>query len=244
MIDTEAAPALTTRKILIVEDDPQIQRVLREALQDADYRVWVAGTGADGERLLSEVRPDLVLLDLVLPDVDGLVLCASLRSRWNMPIILLSGTQRQRDRVLGLKLGADDFIPKPFDLNELLARIEAVMRRSAVPVAPVPEQMRSTAEAQTFGSFRIDRARRLASVATHILELTPTEFQILSLMATRPGEVFTRQELASALWDRVDVSKSRAIDVHIRRLRQKLHVPEAPVIETVWGYGYKLEVAA
>jgi DNA-binding response OmpR family regulator len=179
----------------------------------------------------------------VLPDVDGLVFCATLRRRWHMPIILLSGTQRQRDRVLGLTLGADDFVPKPFDLNELLARIDAMLRRAAMSGALASEQPRATSDAQTLGSFTIDRARRLASVASRALELTPTEFQILSLMSTRPGEVFTRQELASALWDRVDVSKSRAIDVHIRRLRQKLQVPEAPVIETVWGYGYKLEVA-
>ena len=243
MIDTEITSAAATRKILIVEDDTQIQRVLREALQDAEYRVWVAGSGAEGERLVGEVRPDLVLLDLVLPDVDGLVFCATLRRRWHMPIILLSGTQRQRDRVLGLTLGADDFVPKPFDLNELLARIDAMLRRAAMSGSLASEQPRATSDAQTFGSFSIDRARRLASVASRALELTPTEFQILSLMSTRPGEVFTRQELASALWDRVDVSKSRAIDVHIRRLRQKLQVPEAPVIETVWGYGYKLEVA-
>ncbi len=242
MIDTQSSTVVGAKKVLVIEDDEDIARVLEEFLQGSNYQVWVAHTGAEGERLLNEVHPDLVLLDLVLPDTDGLIFCAQLRPRWNIPVILISATQRQRDRVLGLKLGADDFIAKPFDLDELLARVEAVLRRSVTTTAAPRESARTTQQPQALGAFSIDRARRVAAVSGRALDLTPTEFQIVGLMTTRPGEVFTRQELASALWGQVDVSKSRAIDVHIRRLRQKLEgVPQAPVIATVWGYGYKLD---
>ncbi|SRR5579884_911356 len=237
MIDTPAPSGTATKKILVVEDDPAIGSVLKEALGE-EYQIWLASTGAEGERLLNEVHPDLLILDIMLPDADGLVFCAQLRPRFQVPVILLSASQRQADRVLGLKLGADDFVSKPFDIDELAARIEAVLRRAPHETAR-PQQHEST---QTLGALTVDRARRQASVAGRILDLTPTEFQILSLMASRPGEVFSRSELAATLWGARDMSRSRAIDVHIRRLRQKLEdVPQAPVISTVWGYGYKLD---
>ena len=240
MIDTLPGAAVGNKKILVVEDDEAIGRVLVEALEDESYQVWLAGTGAEGERLLAEVQPDLLILDIMLPDADGLVFCAQLRPRSQVPIILLSASQRQADRVLGLKLGADDFVSKPFDIQELTARIEAVLRRAA------PEAQRANGgqeHAQSLGMLMIDRSRRQASVGGRALDLTPTEFQILGLMASRPGEVFSRQELASTLWGERDMSHSRAIDVHIRLLRQKLEdVPQAPAISTVWGYGYKLDV--
>src|SRR6266540_6081314 len=130
MIDTQPATTTGTKKILIVEDDESIGRVLVEVLEEENYRVWLASTGEEGERLLNEVHPDLLLLDIMLPDADGLVFCAQLRPRWQVPVILMSASQRLADRVLGLKLGADDFVPKPFDIQELSARIEAVLRRA------------------------------------------------------------------------------------------------------------------
>jgi len=237
MIDTQPTVAVGSKKVLVVEDDETIGRVLVDVLEGENYRVWLAATGAEGERLLNEVQPDLLILDIMLPDADGLVFCAQLRPRYQVPVILLSASQRQADRVLGLKLGADDYVSKPFDIHELVARVEAVLRR-----APHEAPRTTSQEAQTVGALTVDRARRQATVSGQQLDLTPTEFQILSLMANRPGEVFSRQELAQALWGQRDMSRSRAIDVHIRRLRQKLEdAPQSPTISTVWGYGYKLD---
>jgi len=237
MIDTQPTAAVASKKVLVVEDDETIGRVLIDVLEGDNYRVWLATTGAEGERLLNEVQPDLLILDIMLPDADGLVFCAQLRPRYQVPVILLSASQRQADRVLGLKLGADDYVSKPFDIHELVARVEAVLRR-----APHEAPRSASQEAQTVGALTVDRARRQATVSGQALDLTPTEFQILSLMTNRPGEVFSRQELAQALWGQRDMSRSRAIDVHIRRLRQKLEdAPQSPTISTVWGYGYKLD---
>jgi len=241
MIDVPVDVAIQRKKIVVVEDDPAVGSLLVDALQDERYHVWHATTGADGERLIDEVRPDLVILDIVLPDRDGLVLCAQLRSRSRVPLILLSGSQRQADRVIGLRLGADDFVAKPFEMDELEARIEAVLRRATASGEECGGA--APASANAHGSLVVDRARRQASVDGRPLPLTPTEFQLLALLSRRADGAFSRQELASALWGERDMSHSRAIDVHIRRLRQKLeHAPHAPTIATVWGYGYRLTV--
>ncbi len=226
-----------TAKVLLVEDDLSIAEVLVELLEGEGYRVWHARDAASAEELLGEARPDLVLLDIMLPDTDGLVLCSELRARWPAPVVLLSATQRRSDPIIGLRLGADDFIPKPFDTRELLARLEAVLRRSAVsrPHAEEPEVYH-------VGPLTIDIGRRAVTYHDQPFQLTPTEFRLLATLASEPDKVFNREELASRVWGYQSIGESRVVDVHIRRLRQKLDEARVtdPLIVTLRGFGYKL----
>jgi DNA-binding response OmpR family regulator len=224
--------------VLIVEDDDAVAQALRDVLETEGYTVWRAGTGAEADAIQRERHPNLILLDIMLPDVNGLVYCSDLRRRTNTPVILISGTQRQTDRILGLRLGADEFIAKPFDVHELLARIEAVLRRAGPPAT----NGGPSAETHQVGDLVIDLGRHEAMLRDHLLPLTPSQFRILATLASRPNEVFTREDLARAVRGKGEASKSRAIDVHIRRLRQKLdEVPgRGTTILTVRGYGYKL----
>ncbi len=228
-----------SRTIMLVEDDPAVAQTLADVLESGGYQTWHAENGADAKAMMERGRPDLVILDLMLPDVDGLVLCSSLKALADVPIIICSATNERRDKILGLKLGADDFIAKPFDIYELEARVEAVLRRvTQAHAAPQPthvEQMR-------IGDLAIDRSRRRVTLGGAALQLTPTEYRLLSALASRPDEILSREELAQRVWGYQDASSGRTIDVHIRRLRVKLAggpVP-APAIVSVRGFGYKL----
>jgi DNA-binding response OmpR family regulator len=233
-----APPSRSARAtVLVVEDDPAVARTLIDALEMADYRVWHAVDGADARSKLELARPDLIVLDLILPDVDGLVLCYTLKGIANVPIVICSGTNRRRDPILALKLGADDFVHKPFELDDLLARIEAVLRRA--PPHTVPQQ----APELRVGELVVEPARHRVLVGPVSLALTPTEFRLLTVLAAHPDEVLSRDDLAHEVWGYADASHSRTIDVHVRRLRAKLaHVEgaTAPSIVSVRGAGYRL----
>jgi DNA-binding response OmpR family regulator len=230
-----------TAKILLVEDDQGIAEALVELLESEGYRVWHTPHASGAEDLIDATHPDLVLLDIMLPDTDGLVLCSELRARWPAPIVLLSATQRKSDPIIGLRLGADDFIAKPFDTRELLARLEAVLRRATVT------RPRKTEEPEVYrlGPLAIDIARRSVTHNETPLVLTPTEFRLLATLASEPDRVFSREELANRVWGYDAIGESRVVDVHIRRLRQKLdeHRVADPVIVTLRGFGYKLSRA-
>jgi two-component system response regulator MtrA len=234
----KSTPGPTT--IMLIEDDPAIAQTLADALESVAYRVWHVENGADAKALLEQRRPDLIILDLMLPDVDGLVLCSGLKSIADVPIVICSATPQKRDAILGLKLGADDFVAKPFDIYELEARIEAVLRRTshsrqAEPVAPPSDHIR-------VGDLVIDRSRRRVTLGGEPIQLTPTEYRLVSALASRPDEILSRDELAQLVWGYQDASSGRTIDVHIRRLRVKLSqgpVP-APAIVAVRGFGYKI----
>jgi DNA-binding response OmpR family regulator len=229
--------------IMLVEDDHAVAQTLTDALESSGYRVWLAETGADAKTLLEQTRPDLIILDLMLPDVDGLVLCSGLKAIADVPIVICSATPQKRDAILGLKLGADDFIAKPFDIYELEARVEAVLRRTS--------QTRVTADASPsppdhirVGELIIDRSRRRVTLGGEPIQLTPTEYRLVSALASRPDEILSRDDLATLVWGYQDASSGRTIDVHIRRLRVKLSqgpVP-APAIVAVRGFGYKMAV--
>ena len=252
-VDTRHAGS-DRRRVLLVEDDATVAEVVVELLEGEGYDVTSAAAGRTAELLVGEVRPDLVLMDLILPDIDGLLLCSQLRARTSAPIVVLSGSKRHRDRVLSLRLGADDFIAKPFDLNELVARVAAVLRRSAAPagtvarepLAPSPWSPESASasgrEVYHVGDLVIDRARRSVTIAGAPVHLTPTENRLLTTLASEPERVFAREDLAQAIWGLNTVGESRAVDVHIRRLRAKLEPfgDSAPPIVTVRGFGYKL----
>ena len=262
----DPVPPLARGRILVVEDEPSNADLLDHILVSHGYEVWTAQTGAQAEAILERHRPDLVLLDLLLPDVDGLVLCSQIRARWSARVVVVSGTQRYRDRILSLRLGADDFIAKPFDVSELLARVDTALRRQAadrrdralsqdIPTikdtAPAVDAWtvspRATGrEAVRFRELAIDARRRSVKVGDRPIHLTPTENRLLTMMAAEPERVFSRPELAHELWGPDSLGQSRAIDVHIRRLRAKLEPfgQAAPPIVTVRGFGYKLGLDA
>jgi DNA-binding response OmpR family regulator len=228
------------RTILVVEDDPETLRVLSAALDSSGYLVAGVSTGAEARSLLKQMRPDLVLLDLMLPDTDGLVLIDTLRKLTIAPIVIVSGRHEPVDRVLSLKLGADDFIAKPFDLEELDARIQAVLRRAS----RVTEQ---TPAAAAVDGLRVDeliitQSRGAVTLAGQLVRLTPTEYRLLVALASRPREVLSREVLARDVWGYQDVDIGHLIDVHVGRLRRQLQraSPLSTVIHTVRGKGYAL----
>lgn len=224
--------------ILVVEDDPETARSLSKALESSGYRVTIAETGSEARSIIEHVRPDLIMLDLMLPDTDGLVLTTALKTLTSAPIIICSARHEQVDRVLGLKLGADDFIAKPFELDELEARIEAVLRRASrvreVPAAPA-DQIR-------VDDLLISQSRGTVMLAGQSVHLTPTEYRLLVALASRPDEVLSRETLGQLVWGYQDLGTGHLIDVHIGRLRQKLRraSQSGPVIVTVRGKGYTI----
>jgi DNA-binding response OmpR family regulator len=224
--------------ILLVEDDPDTARSLTKALESSGYRVTAVDTGAEARSIIEHIRPDLILLDLMLPDTDGLVLTTALKNLTSAPIIICSARQEQVDRVLGLKLGADDFVAKPFDLDELEARIEAVLRRAQrvrEVQPPPPDQIR-------VDDMLIAQSRGTVTIGGQIVHLTPTEYRLLVALASRPDEVLSRETLGQLVWGYEDLGTGHLIDVHIGRLRLKLRRSSktAPLIVTVRGKGYTI----
>ena len=225
-------------KILLIEDDADTVRVLSKALGD-EFCVQSVETGGEAKAAIDELRPDLVLLDLMLPDTDGLILAASLKTLRDVPVIICSARHQQVDRVLGLKLGADDFLPKPFDLDELEARIEAVLRR-------VRRQRRQPAgplDDVSVGRLTICQRRATVTFDGQLIQMTPTEYRLLVQLGSRPGEVLSREVLSQLVWGYGDLGTGHLIDVHIGRLRQKLRrvSKSDPAITTIRGKGYTIE---
>lgn len=224
--------------ILMIEDDAATAFMLSDLLQSSGYRVRHAATGAAARSLLEQLEPDLIILDLILPDEDGLVLCSVLKNMADVPVLICSGTQRRRDAFLSLKLGADDFIAKPFDVYDLLARVEVLLRRAA---------QRHWGQSAARGPIRvgellIDHSLHQVTLADTVLQLTPTEYRLLSVLAARPDQVVPREALAKLVWGDPDTGNSRTIDVHIGRLRVKLSQGGriSPQIVSVRGFGYKI----
>jgi DNA-binding response OmpR family regulator len=225
--------------ILLVEDDAAVAGMLADRLGAAGYCIWRAQTAAEAEAMVAEARPDLIILDLMLPDAHGLVLCARLREQHAVPIIICSGTRRREDPALGFKLGADDFIAKPFSLDELAVRIKAALQRAqkgaAAPSAPAGGLLR-------IGQLSIDPARRRVTPGGLELRLTPTEYRLLGALARSPDRVLSSEELAARVWGHYDPDIGASLGVHLRRLRAKLKAGPVPPpgLVTVRGFGYRL----
>jgi two-component system, OmpR family, response regulator MtrA len=226
-------------QILLVEDDAATAFMLTDVLESIGYDVRTAGSGAAARGQVEAHKPDLIVLDLVLPDEDGLVLCSVLKNMAGMPILICSGTQRRRDAFLSLKLGADDFIAKPFDVYDLLARVEVLLRRAAQHHIVEPSGQRNPIR---IGDLLIDHATHQVTLGSTVLQLTPTEYRLLTVLAARPDQVVPRDSLAKLVWGDPDTGTSRTIDVHIGRLRVKLSQAgrTAPQIISVRGFGYKI----
>jgi DNA-binding response OmpR family regulator len=242
----QAQTARTTQIILVVEDEPALVDVIVYNLRQAGFETVEAGDGREALRLAAEVRPALVILDLMLPDLDGLAVCRTLRERFPaLPIIMVTARTSELDRVLGLELGADDYVPKPFSPRELVARVRAVLRRAdgegrvaaaASPLGLVP------ATVPLGRGVTIDRRAREVLRLGLPVAITPTEFRLLELMVDHAGETLSRRQLFDLAWGQDAYGDERTVDVHIRHLREKLEVdPSRPeLIVTVRGFGYRL----
>jgi DNA-binding response OmpR family regulator len=222
--------------ILLVDDEDAVRTVLTFPLEKDGYVVVQAGDGEEALRLFAERSVDLVVLDLLLPRLDGLEVCKRLRATSTVPIIMLTARDDELDKVLGLELGADDYITKPFSIREFRSRVRALLRRAAV--TPVPDDQRETISAD---GLVVDLGRRTVEVDGQQIQLTYVEFEILRTMALKPGRVFSRQALLETLWGAAEYREPRTIDVHVRHLREKLERdPREPeFIHTVRGVGYR-----
>ncbi len=221
------------KSILVIDDEPQIADLCRDYLVAAGYDVLTAGDGLKGLALARRDRPDLIVLDLMLPGLDGLDVCRELRRDSSVPIIMLTARVEESDKLIGLELGADDYLTKPFSPRELVARVRTVLRRASGANAQ-PDVIRA-------GALTLDRARYKVVLPDREVTLTPTEFEILAALASQPGRVFSRAQLLSAVRGVAFESYERAIDSHIRNLRRKIEPPEGEpqFIVTVHGVGYK-----
>jgi len=224
-------------RILLVDDEPIVREVVEQYLRQEGFLVEVAADGAAALRRFAEARPDLVLLDLMLPGIDGLEVCRRIRIQSNVPIIMLTAKSDEMDTVIGLSVGADDYVAKPFSPRELVARVKAVLRRASTP-APADD-----GDPLHYGALTIRPDRRQVDIAGRPVELTAREFDLLVFLASHPGQVFSRDELLDKVWDWAFASDGGTVTVHIRRLRQKIESePERPrYVKTVWGVGYKFE---
>jgi two-component system response regulator ResD len=222
--------------VLIVDDEPIVREVVADYLRKDGFRVESAADGPEALSRFAAARPDLVLLDLMLPGIDGLEVCRRIRTTSNVPIIMVTAKSEETDTIIGLGVGADDYIAKPFSPRELVARVKAVLRRATAPPPAEGDPLR-------FGPLTIRPDRRQVEIAGNAVELTAREFDLLEFLARHPGQVFTRDELLDKVWDWSYASDGGTVTVHIRRLRQKIEAdPERPrYVKTVWGVGYKFE---
>lgn len=224
-----------TTKILVVDDDINICDILRMYLEREDYEVQVAYDGEEGVKRFKDFEPDLMLLDIMLPKKDGWQVCREIREISQKPIIMITAKGEVFDKVLGLELGADDFIVKPFDTKEVTARVKAVLRRTEAKDEEADETLR-------FENIEISRRRFELKIRGKSVDVPPKELELLYFLALNANHVFTRDQLLDKVWGFDYLGDSRTVDVHIKRLREKLEgVSDKWTLKTVWGVGYKFE---
>jgi DNA-binding response OmpR family regulator len=225
-------------RVLVVDDDPTVSDVVRRYLERAGYAVALAGDGPAALHAIAEQMPDLVVLDLMLPGVNGLEVCRNLRSHApELPVIMLTALGEESDRVRGLEMGADDYVIKPFSPRELVLRVQSVLRRANGANGSVPTTLRAD-------GLVVDTGRRVATLDGRVLALTVREFDLLAYLMRRPAQAFRRSELLEAVWGWT-VGDHSTVTVHVRRLREKIEDDPAQPrrIATVWGVGYRFEPA-
>lgn len=227
---------MTASRILLVEDEPSISEVVTLYLKRAGYQVQALRDGSEAIQALERELPDLLVLDLMLPGMDGIAITRWLRDRSDVPIIMLTARREETDRIAGLEMGADDYVVKPFSPQELVSRVRAVLRRTR----PAGEE---DPGALAFGSLKIDPTSRTVVYLDQEISLTAKEFELLWLLARHPRQVFSREQLLDRIWGLSEYIDPGTVTVHIRRLREKLgeNSPAPAHIVTVWGVGYKFE---
>jgi DNA-binding response OmpR family regulator len=221
------------RTVLVVDDEKTVRDVVGQYLAREGFRVLTAGDGREVADLVERVSPDLVVLDVMLPGIGGLELCRLIRVRWSTPVILLTARSQETDRIVGLELGADDYVTKPFSPRELVARVRAVLRRAGDEAEP---------DVLELGELAIDLAAREVRVRGREVRLAAREFELLAFLARHPRRVFTRDQIMQGVWGYTAAIDTGTLSVHVRRLREKIEDdPRRPQrIETVWNVGYRL----
>ena len=229
---------ITKQKILIVDDDNNIAELISLYLTKECFETRIVNDGEQALREFSLFHPDLILLDLMLPGIDGYQVCREIRHSSQVPIIMLSAKSETFDKVLGLELGADDYIIKPFDSKELVARVRAVLRRTKIkqPAAPSSEKCVS------YQDLTINLTNYSVTYMGSQVDMPPKELELLYFLAASPNQVFTREQLLDHIWGYEYIGDTRTVDVHIKRLREKIKDHPGWSISTVWGIGYKFEV--
>ena len=226
------------QRIMIVDDDPSIAELISLYLEKECYDTRIEGDGESAIKAFAEYKPDMILLDLMLPGMDGYQVCRTIRNDSDVPIMMLSAKGEVFDKVLGLELGADDYMVKPFDSKEVVARIKAVLRRCTTST-----QTESTEGVIEFDNLRLDMNSYELRVKGNVVEAPPKELELLNCLASHPNRVYTRDQLLDEVWGFEYYGDSRTIDVHVKRLREKLAgASDKWELKTVWGVGYKFEV--
>ncbi len=225
-------------KILVVDDEMQIREILRIYFEKEGFNVAEAENGEDALKKINSERPDLIVLDIMMPVMDGLEFCTIVRKKFDIPIIMLTAKEEDDDRILGLEIGADDYITKPFNTKEVVARVNAVLRR-ATGFTDLAHKRKLSYE-----GLEMDLDKMEAVAFGKVLSLTSKEFELLWILASNPNVVYNRNQLLEAIWGYMYFGDTRTVDTHIKRIRQKLDVPATCSwdIGTVWGVGYKFEV--
>lgn len=228
---------MSAEKILVVDDDKNICELLRLYLEKEGYSVILCHDGQEAVVKFNALNPDMILLDIMLPSLDGWQVCREIRRKSNVPIIMLTAKGETFDKVLGLELGADDYVVKPFDTKEIVARIKAVLRRISQGITA--DEVREV----TFDKLIVNMTRYELKVDNRVVDTPPKELELLFHLASNPNRVYTRDQLLDEVWGFEYYGDSRTIDVHVKRLREKLEgISEKWALKTVWGVGYKFEV--
>ena len=228
------------QKILIVDDDQNIAELISLYLTKECFETMIVGDGESALETLKTFEPNLILLDLMLPGMDGYEVCRNVRATSGTPIIMLSAKGEIFDKVLGLELGADDYMEKPFDSKELVARVKAVLRRyKAVPATPAPKD---NAKKVSYEDLTINLTNYSVMYKGSNVEMPPKELELLYFLASSPNQVFTREQLLDQIWGYEYIGDTRTVDVHIKRIREKISDHTQWRLSTVWGIGYKFEV--
>jgi DNA-binding response OmpR family regulator len=220
------------QSILVVEDEASIASFVALYLKNAGYGVRRAATGGEALTSVAQARPDLIVLDLMLPDIDGVDVCRRIRQRSDIPILMLTARDEDVDKIIGLEVGADDYLTKPFNPRELVARVKSVLRRAA------PAERRPETRVISHGDLVVDAGRREVRVGDREIQLAPKEFDLLWELLDHRGLVLTRDQLLERVWGYTFAGDTRTVDVHVRQIRRKLE--DASPIVTVWGVGYKV----
>ena len=225
--------------ILIIEDDPNIAELIRLYLEKDKFEVTIASDGRTGVNAFYSAQPDLVLLDIMLPEMDGWEVCREIRKTDKTPIIMLTAKDETVDKITGLELGADDYIAKPFDMKEVIARIHAVLRR----YTGESDSDASPKDIKTFHNLVINMSAYEVIISGKKVEMPPKELELLNYLASHPNRVFTRNQLLDDVWGFEYLGDSRTVDVHVKRLREKINgASDKWSLATVWGVGYKFEI--
>lgn len=233
-------PESHRQTILLVEDTRELAQVIARELEAAGYRVLRAGDGQTALEIHARERPDLMILDWMLPRLSGIDVLSRLRQSSATPVLMLTARGEEADRVIGLELGADDYLPKPFSMRELVARVRALIRRDDLLRQALRADRESSGAPVSFGPLRLDPERHVTELAGEPIELTPNEFALLHLLLSNPGRVFSRAYLLDTIWGAGYVTGDRAVDNAVFRLRKKLG-SAGNAIEAVWGVGYRLQ---